>query len=529
MRIGKIICILLPALAQAQFTQQGGKLVGTGAAKTQATCTTALGSSGLILSDFRQGYYVGLSADGNTMIESSGDDLPAGAAWIFTRSNGAWSQQGSKLVGSNAQGTFAGDVPVAISADGNTAVMGISEDNGGTGALWFFTRSNGVWSQQGPKIVGTGATSSSCKVACTGAAQQGFSVALSADGNTAITGGPTDFNNGLDLAGAAWIFTRTSGVWSQQGNKLVGSGVDPFEPSLANDGAFQGQSVAISADGNTAVVGGNSDGALGTGAVWIFTRTNGVWSQQGNKLVGTGAVGPADVGQGSQVAISGDGNTVPESGPGDGYDPATKHSAMGAVWIFTRSNGVWTQQGSKLVRNNIAGSAFSLGAATLALSRDGNTLVMRGFADNTDTGAAWVFTRSNGVWTQQPGKLVGTGAVGPAFQGVAVALSADASTLALGGPADADCTEPLGCLRSRSRSPPPRQRRPHRAAATPRPSRSASPTPADGRTSRSWISSSETCSMDARPAMWRSFRLVRILAPSCWWMMAAMPEVRTRG
>ncbi|SPF56876.1 exported hypothetical protein [Candidatus Sulfopaludibacter sp. SbA4] len=315
MRIGKIICILLPALAQAQFTQQGGKLVGTGAAKTQATCTTALGSSGLILSDFRQGYYVGLSADGNTMIESSGDDLPAGAAWIFTRSNGAWSQQGSKLVGSNAQGTFAGDVPVAISADGNTAVMGISEDNGGTGALWFFTRSNGVWSQQGPKIVGTGATSSSCKVACTGAAQQGFSVALSADGNTAITGGPTDFNNGLDLAGAAWIFTRTSGVWSQQGNKLVGSGVDPFEPSLANDGAFQGQSVAISADGNTAVVGGNSDGALGTGAVWIFTRTNGVWSQQGNKLVGTGAVGPADVGQGSQVAISGDGTRCPRVAP----------------------------------------------------------------------------------------------------------------------------------------------------------------------------------------------------------------------
>ena len=78
-------------------------------------------------------------------------------------------------------------------------------------------------------------------------------MALPADGNTAIVGGPED--NGYQ--GAAWIFTRTHGVWSQQGTKLIGSGaVGP---------ASQGFAVAISADGNTALIGGYGDnGEVGT-------------------------------------------------------------------------------------------------------------------------------------------------------------------------------------------------------------------------------------------------------------------------
>jgi hypothetical protein len=79
--------------------------------------------------------------------------------------------------------------------------------------------------------------------------------------------------------GATWVFTRSNGAWAQQA-KLVGSGVVGY--------ALQGRSV--SGDGNTVAVGGLYDDA-GTGAVWIFIRSNGVWSQQGKKLVGNGAVG----------------------------------------------------------------------------------------------------------------------------------------------------------------------------------------------------------------------------------------------
>ena len=65
--------------------------------------------------------------------------------------------------------------------------------------------------------------------------------------------------------GASWIFTRTDGVWTQQGNKLVGTG--------AVGDAAQGNSVSLSSDGNTAIVGGYGDDAW-KGAVWIFVDPN---------------------------------------------------------------------------------------------------------------------------------------------------------------------------------------------------------------------------------------------------------------
>src|SRR5208282_6465388 len=83
---------------------------------------------------------------------------------------------------------------VALSEDGNTAIWGGHSDNEDVGAAWVFTRSGTTWTQQGSKLVGTGAT---------GQAQQGYSVALSALGNAAIVGGPYDNS----FAGAAWVFT----------------------------------------------------------------------------------------------------------------------------------------------------------------------------------------------------------------------------------------------------------------------------------------------------------------------------------
>jgi hypothetical protein len=182
---------------------------------------------------------------------------------VFIRSGGVWSQQGGKLVGSGAVGGAQQGISVALSADGNTAIVGGNADNTNTGAAWVFVRSGGMWTQQGNKLVGTGAV---------GAAQQGISVALSADGNTAMLGGRNDNSN----AGAAWVFTRSAGVWSQQGNKLVGTG--------GVGASRQGFSVALSGGGNTAIVGGSFDNSQ-DGAAWVFTRSGGGWSQLGNKLV----------------------------------------------------------------------------------------------------------------------------------------------------------------------------------------------------------------------------------------------------
>jgi hypothetical protein len=301
-------------------------------------------------------------------------------------------EQGPKLIGSGGSASHQGD-SVALSADGNTAIVGGIVDNGVTGAVWVFTRSGGVWSQQGLKLVGMGAV---------GTAMQGTS--LSQDGNTAIVGGPGDSNNG-----AAWVYTRSPSGWSQQGAKLTGDA-----------GSLFGGSVALSADGNIALV-GEPDYNSQSGAVAVFGRSGGVWTLQ-NALIGNGAGAAAQ--QGAAVALSADGRTALVGG-----------LAAGAAWVFIRTGAnSWFQQGDKLVGSGAIGlpeQGFSV-----ALSADGNTAIVGGPQDNSLIGAAWVFTRSGAAWTQLGAKLVGAGNSGGAREGHAVALSGDGQTAILGGPND---------------------------------------------------------------------------------------------
>ena len=109
---------------------------------------------------------------------------------VFTRSGGHWTQD-KKLVGSGAVGKSA--PPVALSADGSSVIVGGSNDNGGVGAAWVFTRSSGQWTHD-KMLVGTGVVGTSTP-----------SVALSADGSSVIAGG----SNSNDRVGAAWALTRS--------------------------------------------------------------------------------------------------------------------------------------------------------------------------------------------------------------------------------------------------------------------------------------------------------------------------------
>lgn len=388
-----LCCTLSLTLSEgfAQFVQQGGKLVGTGGAGASVY----------------QGSSVSLSADGNTAIVGGMyDSNSAGAAWVFVRSGGAWSQQVTKLVGTGAVDWAMQGSSVSLSADGNTAIIGGEDDNNWAGAAWIFTRSGNVWSQQGGKLVGAGAMGTYV--------YQGHSVSLSADGTTALVGGHGD-SSGM---GAAWVFIRSGTVWSQQGGKLVGAGA-------VGTSVFQGFSVSLSADGNTALVGGAGDSS-NRGAAWVFTRSGGGWSQQGSKLVGSGDVGPG-VYQGISVSLSANGNTAIVGGSLDS-------SKRGAAWVFARSGGVWSQQGGKLVGSGAIGAAYQ--GQAVSLSADGNTAIVGGPGANGDAGAAWLFTSSGGVWSQLGDMLLGAGAVSPAYQGYAVSLSADGSTAILGGPGD---------------------------------------------------------------------------------------------
>jgi hypothetical protein len=160
---------------------------------------------------------------------------------------------------------------VALSNDGTTALIGSFYQGA---QVW--TSNGSIWTEQGPKLFGNEVTWSG---------QQGRAAALSADGNTALVGAPHD---GQYQTGAAWVWTRKNGIWTGWGSKLVASDLDP---SAANHGA----AVALSGDGRTALVGGYFNDRLQGGA-WLYT-----------------AVAPADF-------------------DGDGASDRT---------VFRPSNGVW--------------------------------------------------------------------------------------------------------------------------------------------------------------------------------------------
>ena len=373
-----ILILLLALPAAAQFTQQGPKLVATGA-----------------VGNAQQGFAVALSGDGNTAIVAANNDVVnSPAAWVWTRSGSVWTQQSQKLIGLGL-GTAQQGVSAALSSDGNTALVGGSSDNGSIGAAWVWTRNQGAWTQQFKLIASN----------YIGFPRLGLSVSLSADGNTAIVGGPFDSNS----SGAAWIWTRSGAQWIQQ-TKLVGT--------AGAAQAEQGFAVALSADGNTAITGAPN---VAPGAVWIWRKVDGVWTQSA-KLVGTGGVGL--VWQGYSVALNADGTTAIVGAPAD-------NSFMGAAWIFTRSGETWTQQSAKLVAP--AATEPVQQGHSVAISADGNTAIVGGFGDKGTAGAAWIWKRDGNTWSVQSPKLVGSNAIGSAHQGFSVSLSADGNTAMSGG------------------------------------------------------------------------------------------------
>jgi hypothetical protein len=222
---------------------------------------------------------------------------------VFTRSGATWTPQ-RVLFGSGATGAARQGSSVALSADGNTAIVGGPEDNNEAGAAWVFTRSGATWSQQAVLFISDEASPEMARV--------GSSVALSADGNTAIAGGPEE-----NETGAAFVFTRSGATWTAQ-TLLSDFGI----------GSQQGFSVALSADGRVVIEGGPFD-ANNAGAAYVFTRGDLQWNWPGSKLVGTGGTVGAEPEQGWSVALSPDGLIALVGAPGE--------PPNGAVWGYVKA------------------------------------------------------------------------------------------------------------------------------------------------------------------------------------------------
>lgn len=290
---------------------------------------------------------------------------------------------------------------VALSADATTALVGGFEDNGGAGSAWFLTRDAGGWHQQ-PKVTSQGTV---------GAAWFADSVALSANGSTALIGAPLDNVN----VGSAWVFTRGSSGWTQQA-KLIGS-----TPSATVQDGF-GIDVALSGDGSTALVGAYTyNGARG--AAFTYVRNGDAWDRFGGVLTGAGEKVSAYYG--SSVAISSDGKIALIGGPSD-------DEGIGAAWAYTRTPSGWKQLGAKLLPRGASGhSAFG---CRVALSSNGSTALVSGCRDAKGVGAVWIFVRTSRGFVPQGGKLVAAGERGRGAFGYSAGLSGDGNIAVVGAP-----------------------------------------------------------------------------------------------
>jgi HJR/Mrr/RecB family endonuclease len=428
------------------------------------------------------GSSVALSADGSTLavgaqqeqshamgINGNQNDNTgsSGAVYIFTRTGAGWSQQAYVKASNTGSGDFFGS-SVALSADGSTLAVGAHRERSiasgidgnqaddsavFAGAAYVFTRTAGNWSQQA-YVKASNARASSAF---------GYHLQLAADGNTLAIGAPQESSNAtgvngnqtdtsMTFAGAVYVFTRSGTVWSQQAYLKASN--------TQADSEFGG-AVALSADGTTLAVGASTEDSNATGingnqadtslnaagAVYVFTRTGATWTQQAyvkasntraSALFGVNLALSAD---GSTLAVDSWAESSNATGIG-GSQADTGTTNAGAVYVFTRAAGAWSQQAYVKASNTRANAEFSRG---LALSSDGNKLAVgsryetsgaTGINGNqadtsaANAGAVYLFTRTGAAWSQQAYiKASNTGA-GDTF-GSRLALSADGTTLAV--------------------------------------------------------------------------------------------------
>jgi hypothetical protein len=220
---------------------------------------------------------------------------------------------------------------------------------------------------------------------------------------------------------------------------------------LSADGSILAVGAEHEASTATGIGGDQADNsAPGAGAVYVFARGGGVWSQQAYVKASNTDEGD---GFGRGVALSADGSVLAASAwfersraTGIGGDQADNLApSAGAVYVFTRSGATWSQQAYVKASNTNASDYFG---GSLALSADGAILAVGAEceasaatgiggdqADNTTAyaGAAYVFTRSGATWSQQAYvKASNTGA--SRWFGSALALSMDGSTLVVNAP-----------------------------------------------------------------------------------------------
>lgn len=323
------------------------------------------------------GYAVALSGDSSTVLigafsaSESGIDA-VGKAYIFTSTNGTWSANpAATLIDPGLQPLDKFGNYVALSADGSTALIG-----GGNMIAYVYEKVNGAWSSTPSAVLNDpdsndGGTYGDCF---------GCALALSADGSTALIGAFGASINGVSSVGKVYVFTRNNGTW----------GLTPAA-TLSDPGTVKGDgfgySVALSADGDIALIGTNH--MFAAGRAFIFSQNNGSWGATPIATFGISQPGAFNF-DGSSVALSAGGNVALVGVRG-------LNNGAGVAYVYQAINNVWSSSPTSTLDNAggllMPGGQFGQG---VALSNDGTIATISG-AVQLD-----IFEQSGGQWPSLP-------------------------------------------------------------------------------------------------------------------------------
>jgi len=322
------------------------------------------------LSSEQLGKSIAISADAATLIAAKNQ-------WVlcYVKSAGQWTLQGQFRATDASIGYISS---VALSADGNTAVIGYYTATDGTnqGVAYVFTRSGSSWTQQGKLSASDGA-----------AGYFGFSVAISADGNTAACGAYLSDVGGQTDAGAVYVYVRSGSQWTEQ-QKIANALPEAFE--------YFGYAVSLSASGD--VIGIGAYGAdvstnQDQGRLYIFRRSGGTWAQDASLTASDGA---ANNNLGKSVSVSASGDVVVAGAP---QATISGEALRGAVYIYRKSGSSWSQF-DKLFSN--PGDLYF--GTYLVISADAETILATSpnATVNSISGAgkAYVFEYEHAAWRE---------------------------------------------------------------------------------------------------------------------------------
>ncbi|MCK5772144.1 MAG: hypothetical protein KAH28_17415, partial [Algiphilus sp.] len=323
--------------------------------------------------------------------ESDNSVHDAGAAYVFVRSGTTWTQEAYlKASSTDISDIFGfsvaidGDTLVVGAHREDSSASGGESDNSATdsGAAYIFTRSGTAWTQEA--ILKASNAETDDDFSYTAVSIDGDSVVVGAPHEDSSASGGESDNSALN-AGAVYVFTRSGTTWTQEAYLKASNAeaADYFGYSVA----ISGDSVVAGANSeDSSTSGGESDNSVNNaGAAYIFTRsgTTGVWTQQAYLKASN-----ADAGDyfGYSVAISGDNaiiGAINEDSSASGGESDNSASNAGAAYLFTRSGtiGVWTQQAYLKASNAGSGDNFSYPVVI-----DGNSLVMG--AEGEDSSAS---------------------------------------------------------------------------------------------------------------------------------------------